>query len=114
MLRARLTKPELAELRLRADAESHWTIGRELIRHGMRAAGQTWLHRSVRARPSTRRLLLLVAAHALPLLPPWLRGPFAPYPVGWDQPDGVVDDEMLSARQMHRRARSQRGGDEMR
>jgi hypothetical protein len=34
----------------------------------------------VRARPSGRRLLLLSAAQALPLLPTPLRGPFAAYP----------------------------------
>jgi hypothetical protein len=80
VLRARLGLARLAVLRRRAEAESHWIIGRELIRHGARRAGRAWLRRSVRAQPSARRLLLLAAAHALPLLPVQLRGPFASYP----------------------------------
>lgn len=91
-LRARLGPARLAMLRRRAEAESQWIIGRELIRGGTPRAGRAWLRRSVRAQPSARRLLLLAAAHALPLLPaPW-RGPFAAYPpdggaaaTGWPQ-----------------------------
>ena len=81
-LLSRLGSERLAALRQRAEAESHWVIGRELIRHGRRHAGRDWLHRSVRALPSTRRLLLLAGAHVLPLLPTKLRGPFAAYPAG--------------------------------
>ena len=69
-----------AELRRHAEAESNWIIGRELIRRGLRHAGLEWLRSSVRAQPSARRLLLLAAAQALPLLPPMLRGPFVSYP----------------------------------
>jgi transposase InsO family protein len=104
----------LLELRRLADAESHWIIGRELIRHARRREGRAWLLRSVRAHPSGRRLLLLAAAHALPLLPARLRGPFEPYPPGWDRHDGVVDGEMLSVGQVHRRVRRWRGGKRMR
>ncbi len=78
-LRARLGPTRLAELRRHADAESDWIIGRELVRRGLRHAGLDWLRRSVRARPSARRVLLLAAAQALPLLPTSLRGPFASY-----------------------------------
>ena len=80
VLRARLGPARLAVVRQRAEAESHWIIGRELIRHGTPHAGREWLRRSVRAAPSARRLLLFGAAHALPLLPMRLRGRFAPYP----------------------------------
>jgi glycosyltransferase involved in cell wall biosynthesis len=114
MLRARLGPAALLELRRLADAESHWIIGRELIRHARRREGRAWLLRSVRAHPSGRRLLLLAAAHALPLLPARLRGPFEPYPPGWDRHDGVVDGEMLSVGQVHRRVRRWRGGKRMR
>ncbi len=76
----RLGPARLATLRQRAEAESDWIIGRELIRHGRRRAGRDWLRRSVRALPSARRLLLFAGAHALPLLPRPLRGPFASYP----------------------------------
>jgi glycosyltransferase involved in cell wall biosynthesis len=79
-LRARLRPARLATLRQRAEAESHWIIGRELIRHGMDRGGRDWLRRSVRARPSVRRVILLAAAYALPVLPAKLRGPFASYP----------------------------------
>jgi glycosyltransferase involved in cell wall biosynthesis len=91
VLRARLGPARLAVLRHCAEAESHWIIGRELIRHGTPRAGREWLRRSVRAQPSGRRLLLLAAAHLLPLLPTPLRGPFASYPagggteIGWGQ-----------------------------
>jgi glycosyltransferase involved in cell wall biosynthesis len=70
---------ELALLRRNAEAESQWIIGRELIRHGSRRLGCQWLRRSVRALPGPRRVSLLAAAHALPLLPAPLRGPFVPY-----------------------------------
>jgi glycosyltransferase involved in cell wall biosynthesis len=81
-LLSRVGSRRLAVLRLRAEAESHWVIGRELIRHGKYRVGRAWLHRSVRALPSGRRLLLLAGAHALPLVPTKLRGPFSSYPAG--------------------------------
>jgi hypothetical protein len=85
-LLSRLGRPRLDALRCRAEAECDWVIGRELIRHGRRRAGLDWLQRSVRALPSARRLLLLTAAQALPLLPASLRGPFASYPARAEDP----------------------------
>jgi hypothetical protein len=69
----------LAAIRCRTEAENHWIIGRELIRHGRQAEGRAWLRRSVRAAPTPKRAALLAAAHALPSLPPALRGLFQPY-----------------------------------
>jgi len=77
---ARLGAARVAALRVQAEAENAWIIGRELIRHGRRGDGLPWLRRSLRAAPSAKRALLLAAAEALPLLPPSLHGPFAPYP----------------------------------
>lgn len=69
----RLGGSRLAHLRRRADAETAWAVGRELIRHGQRQAGQRWLGRSITSAPSIRRLMLIGLA--------WLRlGPFRPYP----------------------------------
>lgn len=70
----------LPALRRAAEAERDWIIGRELIRHGHRDAGLAALGRATRARPHPRRLALYAAAHALPLLPPRLHGPFRAYP----------------------------------
>ena len=70
----------LARMRRRAEAENAWIVGRELIRHGDRAAGLGRLRASVAAAPSPKRALLLAAAHALPLLPRPLHGPFVAYP----------------------------------
>jgi glycosyltransferase involved in cell wall biosynthesis len=78
-LAERLGADRVAALRRRCEAENAWIIGRELIRHGDRAAGLRRLRASVAAAPSLRRALLLVAAHALPLLPRPLHGPFAAY-----------------------------------
>lgn len=69
----------LAMFRRRAEAESQWVIGRELIRHGRIGDGRPWLRRSVAALPSVKRLALLAAAHAIEVLPAMLRGPFVPY-----------------------------------
>ena len=69
----------LVAIRRRTDAENHWIIGRELIRHGRPAEGRAWLHRSVRANPTLRRIALLIAATLLPLLPHAVLGPFRPY-----------------------------------
>ncbi len=65
----RLGNAQLADLRRRADAETAWSVGRELIRHGHIYAGQRWLGRSIRQAPSLRRLVLIMLA--------WLR--FAPF-----------------------------------
>ncbi len=80
LLAERLGPAGLARMRRRAEAENAWIIGRELIRHGERAAGLGRLRASVAAAPSPKRALLLAAAHALPLLPRPLHGPFVAYP----------------------------------
>jgi glycosyltransferase involved in cell wall biosynthesis len=69
----------LVAIARRTEAANHWIIGRELIRHGRRADGRAWLHRSVRAYPTPRRIALLAAEVLLPMLPSALRGPFRPY-----------------------------------
>jgi glycosyltransferase involved in cell wall biosynthesis len=79
VLLARFGPRRLAAIRRRTDAENHWIIGRELIRHGSQAEGRAWLRRSVRVAPTLKRAALLAAAHALALLPIALRGPFRPY-----------------------------------
>jgi hypothetical protein len=68
-----------AAVRHRTEAENHWIIGRELIRHGNDRAGRARLRRSVRANPTAKRLALLATAHVLPLLPISLHGPFRSY-----------------------------------
>ncbi len=78
-LAGRLGAARLAALRRLAEAENAWIVGRELVRQGRRAEGQRWLARSVAAAPSLRRVGLLAAAHALPLLPQAWRGPFRAY-----------------------------------
>ena len=78
-LAARFTPRERAALRRRAEAEVQWTIGRELMRHGRYRDGLAWLRRSFAAAPTARRSVLLAAAHGLPLLPPFWRGPLRPY-----------------------------------
>jgi glycosyltransferase involved in cell wall biosynthesis len=68
----RLGSARVAHLRRRADAETAWTVGRELIRHGQQRAGQRWIGRSVYTAPSVRRLMLIALS--------WFRlGPFRPY-----------------------------------
>jgi glycosyltransferase involved in cell wall biosynthesis len=79
-LKGRFGTERIAELRRRAEAESQWIIGRELMRHGRFIEGRAYLRRSFRRLPSVRRLVLLSAAYALPALPVTLRGPFVPYP----------------------------------
>ena len=78
-LPVRLGVARLAALRLRAAAENEWIIGRELLRHGQRQAGLARLRASLRAAPSPKRAALLAAAHATPLLPARLHGPFGRY-----------------------------------
>ncbi|MFC7540527.1 hypothetical protein ACFQU2_15025 [Siccirubricoccus deserti] len=79
-LAERLGPARLAALRRRSEAENAWIIGRELVRHGERAVGLERLRASVAAAPSPKRALLLAAAHALPMLPRRLHGPFMAYP----------------------------------
>lgn len=68
----RLGGTRLAALARRANAESAWAVGRELIRHGRRRDGWRWLGRSIKGAPSMRRIVLMGMA--------WLgRGPFRPY-----------------------------------
>ena len=76
----RLGARRLERMRRRAEAENAWIVGRELIRHGERASGLERLRASVAAAPSPKRAMLLAAAHAMPLLPRPLHGPFAAYP----------------------------------
>jgi GT2 family glycosyltransferase len=76
---SRFGPQRLAAIRRRADAENHWIIGRELIRHGRNVEGRAWLRRSVQVAPTPKRAALLAAAHALLLLPTALRGPFRPH-----------------------------------
>src|ERR1700722_2885128 len=76
---ARFGPQRLAAIRRRTEAENHWIIGREVIRHGSNVEGRAWLRRSVRAAPTLKRAGLLAAAHVLPLLPTALRAPFRPY-----------------------------------
>jgi len=80
LLAERLGPQRLKRMQRRAEAENAWIVGRELIRHGDRAAGLGRLRASVAAAPSPKRALLLAAAHALPVLPRPLHGPFVAYP----------------------------------
>jgi NAD(P)-dependent dehydrogenase (short-subunit alcohol dehydrogenase family) len=79
-LAERLGKDRVDALRQRSEAENAWIAGRELIRHGQRGPGLAKLRASVAAAPSPKRVLLLAAAHALPVLPQRLHGPFTAYP----------------------------------
>jgi glycosyltransferase involved in cell wall biosynthesis len=76
---ARFGADRVAGLRRRTEAENRWIIGRELVRHGRRAAGLAWLRKSFASQPSGKRAVLLAAAHGLGLLPPRLHGPFRAY-----------------------------------
>ena len=78
-LLARFGPVRLAAIRRHTEAENHWIIGRELIRHGRSGEGKVWLRRSVRAHHTVRRVALLAGAGSLPLLPIALRGQFRPY-----------------------------------
>jgi hypothetical protein len=79
-LEARLGRSRFLAIQRRAEAENAWIVGRELIRHGQRAAGLERLRASVAQAPTPKRALLLAAAHALPVLPRALHGPFVAYP----------------------------------
>ncbi len=63
----------LAALRRRAEAETAWIIGRELIRHGDHREGWRWLRGSLRVAPTLKRLGLAGLSRAG-------IGPFRPYP----------------------------------
>jgi len=78
-LAERFGLPRLAALRRRTEAENAWIVGRELVRQGRAGEGRPWLARSVAAVPSLRRVALLAAVWALPLLPQTWRGPFRGY-----------------------------------
>ena len=68
----RLGVSRLASLERRAEAETAWAVGRELIRHGRLRDGQRWLGRSVRGAPSLKRLAMIGLS--------WVRfGPFRRY-----------------------------------
>jgi glycosyltransferase involved in cell wall biosynthesis len=70
----RIDPARLAYLRRRANAETAWSVGRELIRHGRQRDGLRWLACSVWNAPSLKRLALIGLS--------WCRvGPFSPYPV---------------------------------
>ena len=75
----RLDNSRLAHLRRRADAETAWAVGRELIRHGQQRDGQRWLGRSIRTAPSVRRLALIGLSLAR-------FGPFRPYQTSSSSP----------------------------
>ncbi len=79
-LRRRLGDARFEALRQRAAAENDWIVGRELLRHGARTEGLAKLRSAFAAAPGPKRLVLLAAAHLLPLIPPRLHGPFARYP----------------------------------
>ena len=79
-LEARLGRSRFLAIQRRAEAENAWIVGRELIRHGQRAAGLERLRASVAQAPTPKRALLLAAAHAMPVLPRALHGPFVAYP----------------------------------
>jgi hypothetical protein len=68
----RLAAGRLRTLRRRAEAETAWIVGRELIRHGRCQDGWRWLGRSLRRAPMLRRFGLAGLS--------WSRmGPFRPY-----------------------------------
>lgn len=76
-LRSNFSARTLARLRRRAEAENHWVVGRELIRHGRVVEGRQFLRRSIAAAPCVKRLALLTAV-SLPML---RIGPFRSYPM---------------------------------
>jgi len=76
---ARYGPRRVAALRRCAEAENAWIVGREQIRHGRVTQGWRSLAWSVAVAPSPRRLALLCAAAARPLLPNRWRGPFRSY-----------------------------------
>lgn len=72
---ARLGPGTMRLLRRRAEADSAWIVGRELIRHGQARRGRQWLVRSWRQAPGPKRGVLLALS--------WLHaGPFRRYRFG--------------------------------
>src|SRR5271166_566814 len=68
----RLGANRLKDFRRRAEAETAWVIGRELIRHGRSRDGRRWLGRSLWQAPTLKRIGLAGLS--------WMRrGPFRPY-----------------------------------
>jgi len=63
----------LRALRRRAEAETAWVIGRELIRHGRHRDGWRWLAASLRRAPALKRFAMAALSAAG-------IGPFRPYP----------------------------------
>ncbi len=78
-LAGRLSPARLARLLADTESENSWIVGRELVRHGQRAAGAARLRRSFRRRPRLKRALLLVVAHLMPVWPERFAGPFRRY-----------------------------------
>ena len=69
---SRLGQARLAFLKRRAEAETAWAVGRELIRHGRLQDGQRWLRRSIYDAPNLKHLAMIGLS--------WARfGPFRPY-----------------------------------
>ena len=75
---ARFGSPRLAAIRRRTEAENHWIIGRELIRHGAPRAGPGCAARCLPVPPPGGRPARRGAR--VPLLPARLWGPWLPYP----------------------------------
>ena len=68
----RLGQARMRYLKRRAEAETAWALGRELIRHGRLRDGQRWLGRSLYDAPNLKRLAMIGLS--------WGRvGPFRPY-----------------------------------
>ena len=78
-LRRRYGPATLSRLRTGTEAEIDWIVGRESIRHGQSWRGLVRLWRSFRKRPSLKRGVLVALAHASPVLPSRLAGPFRQY-----------------------------------
>jgi glycosyltransferase involved in cell wall biosynthesis len=68
----RIGDSRLAVLRRRANAETAWAVGRELIRHGNQIAGRKWLATSIQSAPDLKRLALIILSR-------FRFGPFHPY-----------------------------------
>ena len=79
-LLARFGPARLAAIRRRTEAENHWIIGRELIRHGRAGEGRVV---AASLGPGTSHCRgawhCWLRAGLLPLLPIALRGQFRPY-----------------------------------
>lgn len=68
----RIGDSRLAVLRRRANAETAWAVGRELVRHGNQIAGRKWLATSIQSAPDLKRLALIILSR-------FRFGPFHPY-----------------------------------